>query len=158
MASDDQIEIVPFTPHHQSEVRALILAGLAERWETMDESLNRDLDDIATSYATGCVLLAIRGGRLVGTGIVVPRNQRTAEIVRMSVVNAERRGGVGRMIVDALIDVARSWSAQRVICETSSHWTSAVEFYVRCGFQVDHEKEGDFGRDTYFSRAIASDD
>ena len=47
MARNDQLEIVPFTPHHQSEVRALILAGLAERWETMDESLNRDIGELA---------------------------------------------------------------------------------------------------------------
>ncbi|MCE9622765.1 MAG: GNAT family N-acetyltransferase [Actinomycetia bacterium] len=151
----EDLEIRPFTRDYQSEVRALILEGLAERWGTLDESLNRDLDDIATSYATGRVLLAIRRGQVVGTGIIVPVDPTTAEIVRMSVAPAARRDGVGRRIVDALLQVARSWSVQRVICETTSHWTSAVDFYSQCGFRVDHEEEGAFGRDTYFSYMLA---
>ena len=158
MARNAQLEIAPFTPRHQPEVRALILAGLAERWEVLDESLNRDLDDIATSYATGRVLIAMRGGRVVGVGCIVPVDDNSAEIKRMSVASDERRSGVGAAIVDALLEVARSWSAQRVVCETSSHWSSAVEFYVRCGFRVDYEQEGNFGRDTYFSYTLAIDE
>jgi len=138
-------------PKHQSAVRTLVLSGLAERWGTVDTSLNHDLDDIASSYATGTVLIAVRRGSVVGTGAVVPRDRDTAEILRMSVARSERRNGIGRMLVVALIEVARSWAAQRVICETSSHWTSAVELYVSCGFRIDHEEHSDFGRDTYFA-------
>ena len=124
------------------------------RWGTIDEELNRDLVDIATSYSHGRVVVAIREGCVVGTGTVMPRTHGTAEILRLSVPISDRRGGVGRSIVDAPIDVAGSWSAQRVICETSSNWTSAVEFYLRCDFQVDRE-EDDFGRDTHFWKEIA---
>lgn len=143
-----------FAAHQQAVVRSLVLAGLAERWGSIDDALNHDLDDIATSYAHGCVLVATRDRSIVGTGTVVPRDNGTAEIVRMSVATSERRTGVGRMIVDSLVDVARSWSVQRVVCETTSQWTSAIDFYVGCGFVIDREEYGEFGRDTYLSLSL----
>ena len=151
MTVDRTLEIVPFAGHHQADVRALVLAGLAERWGELDPGLNRDLDDIAASYANGRVLVATSGGALVATGAIVPRGDGTAEIVRMSVVPARRGDGIGRELVEALLDVARSWDVGTVICETSSSWTDAVEFYCRCGFRITHHEDGPTGGDTWFA-------
>ena len=151
-----RVEIVAFERHHQADVQALLLGGLAERWGELDPTLNRDLDDIATTYAHGRVVVATSGGVVVGTGTVVPIDAATAEIVRMSVAPSHRRDGVGRVIVDALVGITTSWHAQRLICETSSHWTSAVAFYLRCGFEITHESVGEFGSDTYFTLDLRS--
>ncbi|MCZ7673141.1 MAG: hypothetical protein M5U34_41515 [Chloroflexi bacterium] len=40
----------PFSPTDQAAAKALILAGLAEHWGTLDLSLNSDLNDIQASY------------------------------------------------------------------------------------------------------------
>lgn len=152
--ADPAIHLEPFARQLQAQVRALVLAGLAERWGTVDEELNHDLDDIAATYASGAVLVAVRDGVVVGAGAVVPRGRDSAEIVRVSVARTARRHGIGRMLVAALVEVARSWPVQRVVCETSSHWTSAVELYLRCGFVVDHDEVGAFGRDTWFTYSL----
>ncbi len=82
-------------------VRSLILAGLSEHWGTVDPALNRDLHDLASTYADATVLVACQGGEVVGTGTVVRRGELTAEIVRMSVAVTHRRNGLGRRLVDA---------------------------------------------------------
>lgn len=42
-----------FEAADQVEVRSLILDGLSDHWGRVDETLNRDLDDIAASYGRG---------------------------------------------------------------------------------------------------------
>lgn len=131
-------------------VRSLILAGLSEHWGTVDPALNRDLHDLASTYADATVLVACQGGEVVGTGTVVRRGELTAEIVRMSVAVTHRRNGLGRRLVDALVEIARNWGMKRIVLETTADWTEVVEFYVRCGFALTHFEEGRFGRDAWF--------
>ncbi len=146
--------IVPLTPAYQVQARELILVGLGERWGAIDSSLNPDLDDLAASFAQGAFLVAVRAGTVVGTGGLLPRGPATAEIVRMSVAHGERRTGLGRRLVSALVETARGWGAERVVCETTSEWASAVALYLACGFSITHETDGEFGRDTYFELLI----
>ncbi len=149
MASDLIIE--DLTEATQGEVADLILAGLAEHWGTLDPELNTDLHDMMASYAGGRTVVARDGhGTLLGTGTIIPTALATTEIVRMSVAPNARRLGVGRRIVDELLDTARRWEAERVILETTSTWTSVVEFYLRCGFVITHTAEDDFGPQTLF--------
>jgi putative acetyltransferase len=147
------VEILELQPDHQDAVRAVILAGLEEHWGSVDSSLNRDLDDLAATYADGTVLVACDSDRVVGTGTVVRRDGR-AEIVRMSVVPAYRRSGLGRRLVEELVETARSWGMTRVVLETSAHWTNVVVFYERCGFELTHFETGEFGRDAWFERRL----
>jgi ribosomal protein S18 acetylase RimI-like enzyme len=150
----DDVVIAPFEAAQQDAVRALVLAGLAERWGTIDQSLNADLDDLAARYAHGCVLVASRTGQVVGAGALVPVDDDTAEMVRVSVASSERGRGVGRALVEALVDVAASWHVRRVVCETTSTWTSAVALYVRCGFTITGTRASEFGPETLFAREL----
>ena len=152
------VRIRTFTPADQQVVRALVLAGLAEHWGEVDPTLNPDLDDIASAYAHGCTLVTEVDGHVVGTGTVVPRDARTAELVRMSVA-AERRGaGIGRHLVDALVARAAAWGNARVVLETTATWDDTVAFYRSCGFTVTHYDEGRFGRDAWFERVLDGGD
>ncbi len=72
------ITITPFAPADQAEVKALILAGLAEHWGVLDPSLNPDLDDIAASYRQATFLVARCGDRIVGTGALLPHSASVA--------------------------------------------------------------------------------
>jgi len=68
----------------------------------------------------------------------------------VSVATGERREGLGRRLVSTLVEIARGWEAERVVCETTSGWASAVALYLECGFSVTHEADGD----TYFERLL----
>jgi putative acetyltransferase len=138
----------------QEAVRSLILAGLGERWGSVDPTLNSDVDDLAATYAAGRVLVASAGAVVVGTGTVTRRGDTTAEIVRMSVAPAFRRTGLGRRLVADLVATARGWGMSRVVLETSAQWTDVVEFYMRCGFTQTHFESGTFGRDAWFEMKL----
>jgi putative acetyltransferase len=159
------ISVRRFTAGDQPAVRDLVLAGLVDHWGAVDPTLNSDLDDIATSYASGTTLVAVAGetdSTIVGTGTIVPRSVGVAEIVRMSVAGEVRGQGIGRLLVEALIDVACSeWTAapapiERVVLETTATWTDTIRFYERCGFAITHHADGEFGRDAWFERRIAA--
>jgi ribosomal protein S18 acetylase RimI-like enzyme len=143
----DQITIRPFQPEHQAAAQKLILTGLEEHWGTLDPSFNQDLNDIASTYASGIFLTAWLGDRLVGTGALIPSADHTAEIVRMSVDTSLRRMGIGRGILDALIEQAKSDGYQRIILETTNTWEDAKGFYRSYGFEFTHYQ----GDDIYFA-------
>jgi GNAT superfamily N-acetyltransferase len=155
-----EVTVRPLTAGDADTVRSLILAGLSDRWGTAaDPTLNRDLDDLETAYPGSTTLVAVGAdGSVIGTGTIVPRAHGTAEIVRMSVEKSRRGAGVGRRIVDALVDVARGHEPpiSRIVLETTATWHDAIRFYERCGFVITHHADGAFGRDAWFERQLVA--
>lgn len=143
MSAPVDITLLPFQPADQQAVRDLILAGLAEHWGALDPARNPDLEDIATSYAGAVFLVARQAGRIIGCGALVPRTVETAGIVRMSVAADVRRQGVGRLILSALVENARSSGLRFITLETTATWTEVIAFYLRFGFRITHHQDDD---------------
>jgi putative acetyltransferase len=137
------ITISNFQPADQSAAKALILAGLVEHWGFLDPTKNPDLDDIAATYADATFLVAHLDGKLVGTGALLPRTAEYAEIVRMSVDRSLRRQGIGRAILQALVEQARKSGFRQVTLETTETWDEVITFYLSFGFQITHHQDGD---------------
>ena len=160
MTNSPDVTLHPFQPADQEAVKTLILAGLVEHWGVLDPSKNPDLDDIAASYAGAVFLVARhnstrRDGGIIGTGALIPRQgsdaeDGDAEVVRMSVAADWRRKGIGRMILQALVDHARESGCQRIILETTETWQEVIAFYLRFGFHITHHQDGD----VYFEMMI----
>ena len=147
------ITLAPFQTADQAEVKGLVLAGLREHWGEIDPTLNPDLNDIATSYAGATFLVARFQGKIVGTGALVPRWNGTAEIVRMSVAATMRRRGIGRLILQRLVEHARAQGFCRVVLETTATWNQVIAFYQNYGFQITHWRDGD----VYFAIELLSE-
>jgi GNAT superfamily N-acetyltransferase len=143
MKQSPQITLLPFQPADQAAVKELVLAGLVGHWGFLDPAKNPDLDDIASTYKDAYFLVAWLDDQVIGTGALVSHSADTAEIVRMSVAAPLRRRGVGRRILQALIDHAKSQGYKRIILETTADWADVVEFYQLFGFQITHYKDGD---------------
>ena len=138
-----RLSIRPFRPEDQAATQALILAGMEEHWGHIDPTLNPDLDDIAANYAAGLFLTAWQDGALVGTGALVHEAEGVARIVRMSVDQRLRRGGIGRQILARLIEHARSNGYGCIVLETTDTWSDAIAFYLRCGFHTTGSRDGE---------------
>jgi GNAT superfamily N-acetyltransferase len=149
MDGDGAFRIADFRPEMQDTFRALILAGMSDRWGSVDDSLNADLNDIAAHYGHDVVLVALHGEEVVGTGILV-RRPAEAEIVRMSVDREHRRRGVGAGLVSALLDRARALGVEHVVVETNATWMEARVMYERAGFTLTHVAPGAFGPEAFF--------
>lgn len=146
-----RISLEPFESRDQQAVQSLILAGLAEHWGQVDPALNPDLNDIAASYKDATFLVARLDGRIVGCGALVPRSDRTAEIVRMSVASEFRRQGIGKEILARLHQEARQSGFRRIVLETTATWDGVIRFYERFGFRVTHRRDGRFGGEVHFA-------
>jgi len=88
------LQIIPFTPTHQAEARNLILQGIGAHWGWIDEEINTDLEDIATSYSSCRFILGFLDDVLVATGALIPESETSMRIVRMSVDREHRRRGI----------------------------------------------------------------
>jgi ribosomal protein S18 acetylase RimI-like enzyme len=130
-------------------VRSLVLAGLGDHFGTIDETMNPDLDDITGVYhdAGAYVVVAEEQDEIVGCGILIDEDARTGRLVRMSVRSDQRGKGIGKKLVHALLDQARSRGQQQVVCETTEDWEDAKALYRSCGFA----EVGQWGGDTHFS-------
>jgi len=139
----------PFQARDQAAARNLILDGLRQRWGKLDETKNPDLDDIAANYADGFFLVACLRDEVIGTGALIPEAPGVGRIVRMSVACSQRRRGVGRRILEALLERAQAAGYRRVVLETTATWEDAIAFYRRHGFQKIAIRDGDahFARD-----------
>jgi len=126
-----------FRPGDQEALRRLILDGLSERWgDAFDPAFNPDLDDFLANYLDhGAEVIVVEGpGGLVATGTLIPELPVAGRIVRMSVSATHRRQGLGRLVVNELVERARRRGMTELRVLTDTPWTSAVELYRACGF------------------------
>jgi GNAT superfamily N-acetyltransferase len=153
VSAGNDIRIERFDPAMQDAFRMLVLDGMAERWEAVDESLNPDLDAIATHYGNDCVLVAVDSATVVGTGILVIRATQ-GEIVRMSVHRDYRRRGIARQVLAELVNLGTRYGVKRIVVETNSKWIEARNLYEAFGFKFTHSAPGAFGRETFYELLI----
>lgn len=130
-----------FGPADQDPARALILEGLAAHFGFLDETLNRDLDDIASTFADGAFFVATVGAdgegprAIAGTGGLHIKPDGTANVVRMSTAAQHRRSGVGSAVLGRLIEEALGRACHRITLATNADWDDAVGFYRASGFE-----------------------
>jgi len=93
--------------------------------QKVPEEIELDADDARALHA-----LALEGGRPVGCGRMLARGDY-AKIGRMAVL-AERRGaGIGRRVLQFLVERARQRGFRRAVLDAQLH---AEGFYLKQGF------------------------
>ncbi len=135
-----------FVHSDQESSRAIIQAGLADRWGSdFDPDVNPDTDDLHASYVAmgGDVLVAVVDDEVVGIGALVAETDGLGRVLRLSVAAAHRRRGVARAIVAGLVDRARSRGYFAVVVSTDNPWTDAIALYEASGFHVIEVDETD---------------
>jgi GNAT superfamily N-acetyltransferase len=99
------------------------------------ETVDHDLATIDKFQApAGRMVLAIAGETAIGIGCLRRIRPDIAEIKRMYVDPAQRRGGTGRAILDALIAAARNAGYRSVRLESPSFLTAAHSLYRSSSF------------------------
>ncbi len=83
-------------------------------------------DDVCTH-----VVVVDDDGVCVGTARVRHKDGRTAKVQRVAVKKSARQAGVGRAVMGAVEDVARSWGKEVAFLSSQ---TSAIPFYERLGY------------------------
>lgn len=83
----------------------------------------------------GRIFFATRGGRAVGCCALVRMGPGEYEVAKMAVTRAARGAGVGRALLERVIDEARAAGATRLFLETNHTLTPAIRLYEAAGFR-----------------------
>jgi lactoylglutathione lyase len=106
------------------------LRGLFEEAEDSARELDAYID-------AGEVLVAVAGGRVVGhLQLVDSPADGATEIKNMAVQAGYRARGIGRMLVEAAVDLARARGDSTVTVATASADVGNLRFYQRVGFRM----------------------
>jgi N-acetylglutamate synthase-like GNAT family acetyltransferase len=131
-----EVKIRNFQAQDQEIVKTLILEGLGEHFGRINPDLNPDLNDIHSTYvqAGHSFFVAEIGGQIVGTAALVNESPQVGRIVRVTVSPAQRRAGIGRLLVEYLVKTAVEQEITKLLVETNLDWYDAIRLYQRCGF------------------------
>ena len=90
----------------------------------------------------GCVFVAETDGIVAGFAAVVPRPDGGAELDALFVEPHLWKRGIGRRLVEHIVDIARARAASFLHVIGNPH---AERFYVACGFQTTGTVDTRFG-------------
>ena len=134
MITTDEVVISSEDPR-QPDVRALI-ADLDAMMVRLYPAESNHLVDVEALAGPGVRFLVARhGGRAVGCGAVVRLDEGLGEIKRMYVDPRQRRGGIGRLLLNALETETRKQGLQQLALETGISQAEAISLYRCSGFR-----------------------
>lgn len=125
-----------FEPDDQTRVREIVLEGLGERFGSIKDSLNPDLDDVLVNYlkAGHQFFVAEEKGVVVGCTGLLKEAHDIYRIVRMSVQKKARQRGVAGALLEHCVKHAVENRGVEVRAFTQPEWRDAVSFYQGHGF------------------------
>lgn len=132
----DTIHIVPYRPDHAPAWRSLNQSWLTAGGyvlEAKDQLVLGDPDGAILSKG-GHIFIAERDGQPVGCCSLMAMPDGGFEVGKMAVDASALGLGIGRRLLEACEDAARTAGAPRLYLETNSAQTHAIALYLRYGF------------------------
>jgi putative acetyltransferase len=83
----------------------------------------------------GAIVLAVAEGEVVGTGALIAEGNGVYELAKMAVTPAWQGRGIGRLVGERLLAIARDRGARRVELVSQSGLTPALKLYESLGFR-----------------------
>lgn len=127
------------------------LYALEYGWDTSFEALvARIVADYAGKHdpAREAAWIAELDGVRVGCIVLVAADETTAQLRVLLVAPAARGGGVGRRLVDTVIDFACAAGYERMVLWTNDILTAAARIYLKAGFVLtSSEPHHSYGAD-----------
>ncbi|WP_299326691.1 GNAT family N-acetyltransferase [Parasphingopyxis sp.] len=136
------VRIRDFQPDDAPAFAALNLAWIDEIFE-VEPSDRAQLEDPQSAIIAkgGRIAIAEIDGRVCGCGAVLPAHIQPVpdkyyvEIVKMAAAEDMRGRGIGRAVLDRLIEDAREMGADGIWLETSNKLAAAQHLYRTSGFR-----------------------
>ncbi|MBM3483866.1 MAG: GNAT family N-acetyltransferase [Alphaproteobacteria bacterium] len=114
-------------------VRGLMRAYAAEAGvEVCFQTLDAELKALPAGFSA--VLVGMVDGTTAGCIALKALPEGRSEIVRLYVAPEARRLGLGRALVDAALDAARTHGRAKVVLHTLARWRAATALYRDMGF------------------------
>lgn len=128
--------------------RPEVYAGLLQMPYPSEALWRQRIEDMAKGPQTELMLVAETNGRVVGIAGLhsVGASPRRAHVrsVGLWVLPEHQGQGIGRALLEALIDSAENWmGVTRLTLEVNADNAAAIALYRRCGFEQEGLLRGD---------------
>jgi putative acetyltransferase len=143
-----EVRIRPFQPGDAEAFRRLNEEWI-DRYFRLEEKDRKMLGDPQGQILDpgGAILIAEADGSAVGCCALILSSPGTFELAKMAVTDAWQGRGLGRKLLAAAIQTARSTGASRLFLETNSRMTPAVRLYESMGFMhAARVRQSDYDR------------
>ena len=129
------MQITAFEPRHAEAWKRLNEAWIAKHFAIEPKDGEVLGDPAGTILAKGgAIFMALRDGEAVGCVGLIALSDGGFEVAKMTVSEAARGIGLGKLLMAACIDHARSAGAPRLYLETNSSLAPALALYRAAGF------------------------
>jgi putative acetyltransferase len=138
MSAGFEIFIRPATNDDCAGVQNLVFGVLGEYGLAVDAGgTDADIADIEAHYAGRGAFEVVEdaAGNLLGTIGLYPLDAETVELRKMYFARNLRGRGVGKLMLERMIEKARALGFRRIFLETASVLKEAVALYEKYGFQ-----------------------
>ena len=119
---------------HAAGFRELVASTLGEFGFSEDAVIDRDLLDPLEHY--DAVWIVEEDGRVVGSAAVREAGEAEAELKRMYLAPELRGRGLGRRLLELVIEWARERGLVAVTLDTTAEMRAARSLYESAGFQA----------------------
>jgi putative acetyltransferase len=142
------MEIVDFHPDHAAAFKALNVAWISQFFALEPKDLEVLDDPFGKVVAPGGhILMALEEGEPIGCVALLPMPGGGFEVAKMAVIEAHKGRGIGRDLMAACIERARSAGAKRLYLETNSGLAPALGLYRSFGFrQIEPAEPSPYAR------------
>ena len=130
------MEIVEFEPRHAQAFQALNEAWISKYFviEPKDREVLGDPQGKIIDKG-GRVFMALKEGEPVGCAALLKMDDGGYEVAKMTVSEALRGSGLGRLLMQRCIDAGAEMGATRLYLETNSSLAPALGLYRAMGFR-----------------------
>ena len=132
----DQVTIREFEPGDETAFRQLNEEWITHYFEIEAKDAEVINDPQSNILALGGrVFFAVLEGRCVGCCALIPTGPGEFEVAKMAVTETSRGMGIGRRILNAVVDAARSANVRKLSLETNHALSNAMHLYESIGFR-----------------------
>ena len=130
------VKIVKFQPEHADSFRDINYEWLEEYFEI--EPYDRIVLENPYQHVInlgGFIFVALVDRKVVGTCALLKHTPKKYELAKMGVSKDYRNCGVGRKLIETVIDKSKQLGADKLILATSECLEAANHLYHRMGFE-----------------------
>lgn len=131
-----RVEFRHFEPGDEAAFRDLNQAWIAgyfeveaKDWEVLNDPVKYILDP------GGALIMAFQDGAAVGTCALLAMGGGSFEVAKMTVSERLRGQGIGKKLLEHVIESAREAGAKRLYLETNKKLATAIHVYESLGFR-----------------------
>ena len=131
-------ELVRYAPEHARGFRELVAETLREFGFSEDPALDTDLLEPERAY--DAVWIVLDGGRVAGSAAARELEGGVVELKRMYLAARLRGRGLGRALLERVVEWARLRGARRIVLDTGDRMAAAQHLYEAAGFRRTGER------------------